>query len=114
MRYFLLQKYGQTCIDIPVLKFFLRLHGECDNNLALCMETPRKFIIARLSIRKLGSSSVLIIWCIISTDEDPSLRSKSFAIISLRGVSTKLNKYIVFTMQTHKKLITVTVVFHRG
>ena len=61
MRYFLLQKYGQTCIDIPVLKFFLRLRGECDNNLALCMETPRKFIIARLSIRKLGSSSVLII-----------------------------------------------------
>ena len=27
------------------------------------------------------------------------------AIINLRGVSTKLNKYIVFTMQTYKKLI---------
>ena len=27
------------------------------------METPRKFIIAELSIRKLGSSSVLIIMC---------------------------------------------------
>ena len=27
------------------------------------METPRKFIIAELSIRKLGSSSVLIIHC---------------------------------------------------
>ena len=26
------------------------------------------------------------------------------AIINLRGVSTKLNKYIVFTMQTYKKL----------
>ena len=49
------------------------------------VETPRKFIIAELSIRKLGSSSVLI--------------------IHLRGVSTKLNKYIVFTMQTYKKLI---------
>ena len=66
------------------------------------METPRKFIIAELSIRKLGSSSVLII--IISTDEDPSLRIESSAIINLRGVSTNLNKYIVFTMQTYKKL----------
>ena len=28
------------------------------------------------------------------------------AIINLRGVSTKLNKYIVFTMQTYKKLST--------
>ena len=30
---------------------------------------------------------------IISTDEDPSLRNESSAIINLRGVSTKLNKY---------------------
>ena len=58
------------------------------------VETPRKFIIAELSIRKLGSSSVLLILlCIISTDENPSLRIESFAIINLRGVSTKLNKY---------------------
>ena len=61
------------------------------------VETPRKFIIAELSIRKLGSSSVLIIlllhyYTIISTDEDPSLRIESSAIINLRGVSTKLNK----------------------
>ena len=42
---------------------------------------------------------------IISTDEDPSLRIESSAIINLRGVSTKLNKYIVFTMQTYKELI---------
>ena len=41
---------------------------------------------------------------IISTDEDPSLRIESSAIINLRGVSTKLNKYIVFTMQTYRKL----------
>ena len=41
---------------------------------------------------------------IISTDDDPSLRIESFAIINLRGVSTKLNKYIVFTMQAYKKL----------
>ena len=32
---------------------------------------------------------------IISTDEDPSLRIESSAIINLRGVSTKLNKYIL-------------------
>ena len=46
------------------------------------METPRKFITAKLSIRKSGSSSVLII-CehIISTDEDPDLRIESFAVI---------------------------------
>ena len=42
---------------------------------------------------------------IISTDEDPSLRIESSAIINLRGVSTKLNKYIVLTMQTYKKLM---------
>ena len=65
------------------------------------METPRKFIIAELSIRKLG---MIVIGIIISTDEDPSLRIESSAIINLRGISTKLNKYIVFTMQTYKKL----------
>ena len=51
------------------------------------VETPRKFIIAELSIRKFGSSSVYY----YSTDEDPSLRSESSVIINLRGVSTKLN-----------------------
>ena len=38
-------------------------------------------------------------------DKDPSLRIESSAIINLRGVSTKLNMYIVFTMQTYKELI---------
>ena len=52
----------------------------------------------------LGSSYSANNNIIISTDEDPSLRIESSAIINLRGVSTKLNKYIVFTMQTHKKL----------
>ena len=42
-------------------------------------------------------------------DEDPSLRIESSAIINLRGVSTKLNKYIVFTMQTYRKL-TINIV----
>ena len=58
------------------------------------METPRKFITAKLSIRKPGSSSVLyiiiiiIMLHIISTNEDPGLRIESFAVINLRGVST--------------------------
>ncbi len=46
--------------------------------------TPRNFIIAKLSIRKPGCSSD-----IISTDEDLGLRIESFAIIKLRGVTTK-------------------------
>jgi hypothetical protein len=65
------------------------------------VETPRKFITAKLSIRKPGSSSVLI----ICTDEDPGLRIESFAVINLRGVST--NKTIIYfiAMQTYKELI---------
>ena len=78
---------------VPVLSF---LYVCMVNTIYLLsfVETPRRFIIAELSIRKLGSSSVLIILIsIISTDEDPSLRIESSAIINLRGVSTKLNKY---------------------
>ena len=45
---------------------------------------------------------------IISTDEDTSLRIESSAIINLRGISTKLNRYIVFIMQTFKELIGLT------
>ena len=57
-----------------------------------CVETLRKFTMGKLSIRKLRSSSVLMIMqcIIISADQDPSLRIESFAIKNLRGVSTKL------------------------
>ena len=48
---------------------------------------------------------------VISTDGDPSLRIESSAMVNLRGVSTKLNKYIVFTMHTFKELNT-TFVFY--
>ena len=48
--------------------------------------TPRNFIIAKLSIRKPESSSDIINF---STDEDPGLRIESFAMIKLRGVTTK-------------------------
>jgi hypothetical protein len=64
------------------------LHGDKTYNRKF-VETPRKFITAKLSIRKPGSSSVHI----ISTDEDPGLRIESFAVINLRGVST--NKTII-------------------
>ena len=56
------------------------------------VETPRKFTFAKLSIRKLGSSSVL-------NDEDPSLRIEIFAILNLRGVSTKL--YFTVSLLQH-------------
>ena len=52
----------------------------------------------------ISANGAIINNSIISTDEDPSLRIKSSATINLPGVSTKLNKYIVFTMQTYKKL----------
>ena len=40
----------------------------------------------------------------ISTDEDPSLRIESSAIVNLRGVSTKLCFNLIFPMQTYKEL----------
>ena len=45
----------------------------------------------------------------ISTDEDPSSRIESSAIINLRGVSTKLYFNLIFTMQTYKELITDSI-----
>ena len=56
------------------------------------METPRKFITAKLSH-------------IISTDEDPGLRIESFAVINLRGVSTNKTIIYLIAMQTYKELI---------
>ena len=41
---------------------------------------------------------------IISTDEDPGLRSESFAVINLRGVSTNITIIYFTTMQTYKEL----------
>ena len=38
----------------------------------------------------LASLAAIIISTVVSADEDPSLRIESFAIINLRGVSTKL------------------------
>jgi hypothetical protein len=73
------------------------------------VETPRKLITAKLSIRKPGSSSVLIISAnnsshIISTDENPGLRIESFAVINLRGVSTNKTIICFIAMQTYKEL----------
>ena len=86
--------------DISITTFFVI------SSLYVCMvniklkynfvETPRKFITAELSIRKL--LLLLLANIIISTDEDPSLRIERSAIINLRGVSTKLyfNLNIIF------------------
>ena len=65
--------------------------------------TPCKFIIAKLSIRKLG--------IIISSDEDLSLWIESFAIINLCGVSRKLYFNLIFTMKTYKKSLLVIVFY---
>ena len=46
--------------------------------------TPLRFTIAKLSIHKLGSSSVLIIM------HNTELTDRKFAMINLRGVPTKL------------------------
>ena len=59
--------------------------------LFIFVETPRKFIIAELSICKLGSLSVLIILALMKIRAYGSKASS--AIINLRGVSTKINKY---------------------
>jgi hypothetical protein len=103
--------------------------------IVLFVETPHKFITAKLSIRKPGSSSVLIICdlfnshalfiykiymitallyikrvCelnkshIISTDEDPGLRIKSFAVINLRGVSRNKTIIDIFAVLKGKKV----------
>ena len=51
------------------------------------VKTPRKFTIAKLSIRGLG-------------------------LINLRGVSTKLYSNLIFTLQTFKEFIVIKVTFY--
>jgi hypothetical protein len=58
--------------------------------IVLFVETPRKFITAKLSIRK---------------------PSESFAVINLRGVSTNKTIICFIAMQTYKELITVNTVY---
>ena len=75
-------------------KFLVRLHGEynilvklCGNTtITIAITTSRHFMYKK---GRVNSNSR-----IISTDEDPSLRIESSAIINLGGVSTKLNKYV--------------------
>ena len=64
--------------------------------------TQPKFIIAKLSVRKLGYYELIY-------------GSKAgFAIINLRGVSTKLYFNLIFSMQTYKELITLYVIAQTG
>ena len=46
----------------------------------------------------------------IISDEDPSLRIVSFAIIILRSISTKLHFNLIFTMQTYKELVRIVII----
>ena len=69
--------------------------------IVLFVETPRKFITTKLSIRKPGSSSVLLLLHIISTDEDPGLRIESFAVINLRGISTNKTIKCMYSFNAH-------------
>ena len=51
------------------------------------METPRKFIIAELSIRKLGSSSVLIILLALLAlkEKNDTIQNKMMMIFSIQN-----------------------------
>ena len=51
------------------------------------METPRKFIIAELSIRKLGSSSVLIILLALLAlkEKNDTIENKMMMIFSIQN-----------------------------
>ena len=66
------------------------------------METPRKFIIAKLSIRNLGSSSVAL----FALMKIPGYRLKALQFINLRGVFTNLN----WTFSTFELLQSVRLV----
>ena len=66
-------------IVLPRIKFYVSLHDEYEYQYNF-VETPSKFMVALVSLMS----------HIISTDEDPSLQIEIFAMINLRGVSTKL------------------------
>ena len=61
----------------------------------LFVETSRKCITPKISIGKPGSSSMLTIYYIISTDEDPGIRIESLPVINLCGFSTNKKYYQV-------------------
>ena len=72
------------------------------NNKNVFAETPRKFIIAKLSVRMLGSASALIIM-------HPSLRIKRFAVMitccfqktNVSSTSKMLSYFISHTVITY-------------
>ena len=102
------------CLILKLTSFFINtfhwtvILQQRDHNLKHnFVETQRKFIIAKISIRKLGSSSALSIYQ-YCTDEDPRLRIESFAVVNLRGVSTKLYFNLIFTMHTYKEFVFIS------
>ena len=78
---------------------YLNIRNECEYD--VIRETAKsqvKYTLLHIYVS-------LIYGIIISTDEDPSKRTESFAIINLCGVSTKLCFNLIFTIQTYKELI---------
>ena len=65
-------------------------HFDCTNNKfnPTCLTLWKHHIISLRSSRSVSSN---FHQCIISTDDNPSLRIESFALVNLRGTSTKLN-----------------------
>ena len=81
--------------------------------IVLFVETPRKFITAKLSIRKPGSSSVLIICLniLLALMKIRVVRIESFAVINLRGVSTNKtsNQYItIYTLYNEANSVSMS------
>ena len=67
--------------------------------MVLFVETPRKFITAKLSIRKPGSSSVLIIYILLALMKIRAYGSKALDIISFANVVLLFRK-VYYTLYT--------------
>ena len=72
------------------------------------METPCKFIIAKLSIRKLGSSltELFTLALIELTDQCTDQWIDRFAMINLRGVSTTRENEKALKQELNRLIIT--------
>jgi hypothetical protein len=71
----------------------------------LFVETPRKCITAKLSIRKPGSSSVLIIYILLALMKIPAYGSKALDIISFANVVLLFRK-VYYTLAIHAMCLT--------
>ena len=68
--------------------------------MVLFVETPRKFITAKLSIRKPGSALVQIIYILLALMKIPAYGSKALDIISFANVVLLFRK-VYYTLAIH-------------